>query len=300
MVNRMLREIVDHVNVGVVIIGSDLKVRLWNRWMENVSGVDSYRACTLTLTDLMPSLRVSGLEEKIYDALQLGRESHCRLQGASQLAWAADLEVTIQPLATQYHLHAMTPRGESEDRRCLIQFRNAAKTARTQGNPVTIDAQAPLETASNANVPLGECENGRCERPRILLADDNPITRGMIRKVLKAEGYDLQEVANGHEAVRLVQLASCFDLVLMDVCMPLMNGLEAAAQIRALIGPKGGVPIIALAAKAGAMDRDRFQNAGIDDFLVKPIHTSALLEKCRMHLENHALDPMFGRELSNA
>lgn len=290
----MLREIVDHVNVGVVIIGSDLKVRLWNRWMENVSGVDSYRACTLTLTDLMPSLRLSGLEAKIHDALHLERESKCRLQGASQLAWAADLEVTIQPLATQYQLHAMTPRGDNLERRCLIQFRNAGAAAQPNGDVATHNTDTSPRAGAYEDV------GNNSGRPRILLADDNPITRGMIRKVLQAEGYELQEAANGHDAVRIVQLASCFDLVLMDVCMPLMNGLEAASQIRALIGPKGQIPIIALAAKAGAVDREKFRNADINDFLVKPIHTSALVEKCRMHLELQSSHTLNDRELSNA
>ncbi len=299
---QMLREIVDHVNVGVVIIGGDLKVRLWNRWMENVSGVDSYRACMLSLTDLMPSLRLSGLEEKIHDALHLERQSKCRLQGESQLAWAADLEVTIQPLATHYHLHSMTPRTDSMDRRCLIQFRNvggAVRTMRPKGGSVMPDTDTPLHAGPDRAMLPGKDDGNHLHRHRILLADDNPITRGMIRKVLQAEGYEMHEVANGHEAVHIVQLANCFDLVLMDVCMPLMNGLEATSQIRALIGPKGEVPIIALAAKAGTMDREKFRNGGIDDFLVKPIHTSALVEKCRMHLEARSTNPLNERDISN-
>ncbi len=296
----MLREIVDHVNVGVVIIGGDFKVRLWNRWMENVSGVDSYRACTLTLNELMPSLRLSGLEAKIHDALHLERESKCRLQGASQLAWAADLEVTIQPLATQYHLHSMTPRGDNLERRCLIQFRNASAAVRSKGEPVMPDTDVRLHVGPDSGILTCREHDTRTARPRILLADDNPITRSMIRKVLQAEGYELQEAANGHDAVRIVQLADCFDLVLMDVCMPLMNGLEAASQIRALIGPKGEVPIVALAAKANTMDREKFKNGGIDDFLVKPIHTSALVEKCRMHLEARSSHTLNDREISNA
>jgi signal transduction histidine kinase/CheY-like chemotaxis protein len=114
---------------------------------------------------------------------------------------------------------------------------------------------------------------------RILLAEDNEINARLALSVLRRAGHDIVHVDNGGAAVEAVRAAadsdSAFDLVLMDVHMPDMDGLDATRQIRALPrgaeekGP-GAVPIIALTANAFSEDRQACLAAGMDDYVAKP------------------------------
>ncbi|MEM1127404.1 MAG: response regulator [Bacteroidota bacterium] len=107
------------------------------------------------------------------------------------------------------------------------------------------------------------------EGVRILLAEDNIVNQKVARRLLERLGMRVDMAANGEEAVRLYQQFT-YDVVLMDIQMPVLDGVEATAQIRALQGPQA-VPIIALTANALEGDRERFLAAGLDDYLSKPI-----------------------------
>ncbi|MBB4196549.1 signal transduction histidine kinase/HPt (histidine-containing phosphotransfer) domain-containing protein/ActR/RegA family two-component response regulator [Rhodoblastus sphagnicola] len=103
----------------------------------------------------------------------------------------------------------------------------------------------------------------------ILLAEDNPTNRAIAQTILARTGARVVEASDGAEALAK---ASCerFDLILMDVHMPNMTGLEAARAIRALPAPFGDTPIVALTASAFQEDRNLCAAAGMDDFLAKP------------------------------
>lgn len=106
---------------------------------------------------------------------------------------------------------------------------------------------------------------------RVLLADDNRVHRDIIEKWLLRRGHIVVTAANGQEAVDAVVRAP-FDLVLMDIQMPDMGGLEAAKAIRALPHPdRAATTIAAVTAHAMAGDRERFLTAGLDDYLSKPV-----------------------------
>ncbi|ATQ44711.1 response regulator [Caulobacter mirabilis] len=107
---------------------------------------------------------------------------------------------------------------------------------------------------------------------RVLLAEDNPINALLARTLLQREGAQVDRAASGEEAVAALAAAS-YDLVLMDVRMPGMSGVDAALALRAR-GVK--TPIIALTADAFEDDRRACLAAGMDDFLVKPLTESAL------------------------
>ena len=109
----------------------------------------------------------------------------------------------------------------------------------------------------------------------ILVADDNAIIRKLISKLLERQGYRPDLVCNGMEAVAAVRQKP-YDLVLMDMQMPEMDGSSAAKAIRALAGPEHRVPIIALTANALLGERESCRAAGMDDFLTKPIQPDAL------------------------
>ena len=119
-------------------------------------------------------------------------------------------------------------------------------------------------------------ESGAVERRRILLAEDAAINQQVAVRLLEERGHSVVVVSNGRAAVEQVA-AQPFDVVLMDVQMPTMDGLEATAAIRRAEAQTGGhVPIIAMTAHAMKGDRDRFLAAGMDGYVAKPVRPHEL------------------------
>jgi CheY-like chemotaxis protein len=113
----------------------------------------------------------------------------------------------------------------------------------------------------------------------VLLAEDNVVNQKLAKRLLENMGHVVTLAANGEDAVR-AHAAGRFDLILMDVQMPEMNGFEATARIREREKTTGEhVQIVALTAHAIQGDRDRCLAAGMDDYLSKPLNASALAEK---------------------
>ena len=110
---------------------------------------------------------------------------------------------------------------------------------------------------------------------RVLVAEDSPAMQQILRALLEAGGHQSTVVSDGWDAVAMAA-SQTFDVILMDVMMPMMDGLTAAQRIRELGGRAGGIPIIALTANALAGDRDRYLAAGMTDYLSKPIDVAAL------------------------
>ncbi len=111
---------------------------------------------------------------------------------------------------------------------------------------------------------------------RVLLAEDNPINALLARTLLMRAGCTVTSAQDGEEAVAAAA-AGRFDLILLDIRMPRLDGLEAAARIRAGAGPSAGAPIVALTADTGEEERVRARQAGMDDFITKPIDAGRLL-----------------------
>ncbi len=111
---------------------------------------------------------------------------------------------------------------------------------------------------------------------RILLAEDNPANQRVIQAILQGAHLQLDIVNNGQEAVEAVGKLP-YDIVLMDISMPRMDGMEATRAIRQLSGSAGKTPIVALTAHALTGDRERFLASGINDYLTKPIEKAAAL-----------------------
>lgn len=115
---------------------------------------------------------------------------------------------------------------------------------------------------------------------RLLLAEDNPTNQLVAVKMLEEFGLDLRIVGDGVAAVA-VTARDRFDLVLMDVRMPEMDGLEATRAIRARGGPQDRVPIVAITANAYADDVKQCRAAGMTGFVAKPVRKQALIETLR-------------------
>jgi PAS domain S-box-containing protein len=115
---------------------------------------------------------------------------------------------------------------------------------------------------------------------RVLVAEDNLVNRKLVSRLLQKRGHRITAVDNGRAAVAAITgpRAKTFDVVLMDVQMPEMNGLEATGAIRRYEEPRGvHVPIIALTAHAMQGDRERCLEAGMDAYLAKPIDVDELI-----------------------
>jgi signal transduction histidine kinase/DNA-binding response OmpR family regulator len=123
-------------------------------------------------------------------------------------------------------------------------------------------------------------------RVRILLAEDNAVNQTLAVRLLEKRGHAVTVAQDGHAAVEAF-LAGSFELVLMDIQMPLMDGLEATAAIRAREKLTGGhIPIVAMTANALVGDREKCLAAGMDGYLSKPIRTSELFATIELMLAN--------------
>jgi CheY-like chemotaxis protein len=125
---------------------------------------------------------------------------------------------------------------------------------------------------------------------RLLVADDILVNRSLARVMLEKAGHEVDLVADGMAAVEAVQRKP-YDVVLMDVQMPVMDGLEATRRIRALGGPASRVIIIALSASAMVDQVEACLEAGMDGHLAKPINRAQLLEKLTDVTQRRASPP---------
>lgn len=120
------------------------------------------------------------------------------------------------------------------------------------------------------------------ERKRVLVVEDEPAIAGFIRRGLVLEGFDVQVVADGLEAIKALRDRSP-DLVVLDVMLPGIDGFEIARRLRGAEGAEGtaGLPVIMLTARDAVSDRVRGLEAGADDYLVKPFAFDELLARVR-------------------
>ena len=129
---------------------------------------------------------------------------------------------------------------------------------------------------------------------RILLVDDDKLNQELIAEILALDGFQVDVADNGQQAVEAAGRCA-YDLVLMDIQMPVLDGLQATRQIRALPAPLCGVWIIALSGSGIATGQADYRVFGLDDYIVKPYHPDILRAKLSMVAQNRpALVPRTG------
>ena len=177
---------------------------------------------------------------------------------------------------------------------------------RLMGGRITVSSAEGAGSVFTVRLPLGLCareEEAPAVPPppkpaapadltgrRCLLAEDHPLNVEVARRLLAARGMAVDTAANGREAVDLFARSPVgqYDIVLLDIRMPVMDGLSAARAIRALDRPDAGVPMVAMSANAFDEDIEKSLAAGIDAHLAKPIDPAQLYETLQDLLDRHS------------
>ncbi len=150
-----------------------------------------------------------------------------------------------------------------------------------RGSTFTLTFNAE-RSQNQARPPRGEpsqIKKNNLSRLRVLLVDDNFVNRKVAKIFLEPYQMDIEEAQNGREALELLAERDAFDVVLLDVHMPLLDGVQTIRQIRASESAWKSVPVIALTADAMSGDKERYLELGMSGYVSKPIDQSELLSE---------------------
>jgi two-component system cell cycle response regulator DivK len=117
---------------------------------------------------------------------------------------------------------------------------------------------------------------------RILIAEDSSVIQNITKKILSAQNYQIDTVKNGNEVMDQVK-AQAYDLVLLDIHMPIKDGMECAREIRT---SNKTMPIIAITGNANNYTMEDFKAAGINDYLPKPLNYDQMVEMVKKYVGN--------------
>ncbi len=155
------------------------------------------------------------------------------------------------------------------------------QTEKGKGTEFILRVSFPLETPEEE--PPASANDVRFDGLSALLAEDNPINREIAQALLSDAGFSVDVAENGQIAVDKVSASgpSAYDVILMDIQMPLMDGYTAARAIRALPGPAADIPIIAMTANAFQEDILRTEEAGMNGHIAKPLEIPTMMATLR-------------------
>jgi len=184
--------------------------------------------------------------------------------------------------------HGGTGLGLAISRSLVERMGGTLKVTSTQGEgsafsfTLCLPVGAPEQLQAESRAATGGPETRQARQLRVLLADDNDIGRTLLERILKDAGHAVVSATDGNEVLAALARET-FDLVLMDVQMPELDGVSATRMIRQ--GKAGAhnakIPVVALTAYAQAEDRERFLSAGMDGYVPKPVEEDVLLEAIR-------------------
>jgi len=221
---------------------------------------------------ILPSLRRAVLTGAPFDAVLIDID-------IPNLEPSVSREIAADPLVFDTNLIALTSNG---DRARGQELHRALSSIR---KPQAASATEPAVPAKPAP-----------EKPqaRVLLAEDNPVNQKLVLRLLEKAGLRTDVVENGSQAVAAIRKAK-YDLIFMDCQMPEMDGFEATAEIRRLEGTSRHTTICALTAHAMAGDRERCIDAGMDDYISKPLTVGILHNKIEHWIYSKQTDAIVGQ-----
>jgi PAS domain S-box-containing protein len=193
------------------------------------------------------------LQESLFDEFTMADQSHSRAYEGSGLGLAICKRL-VSRMGGSIDVHSEAGKGS------------------TFIFTVELESADAVDHESESDTPRLHPAPGT----RVLLAEDNPANQVVIKSILEHAGLRVDMVANGREAVNAVR-ALPYDIVLMDISMPEMDGMAATHDVRQLPGGAGSIPIVALTAHALPGDKERFLAAGMNDYLTKPTNRDATL-----------------------
>ena len=198
------------------------------------------------------------------DGFQLAEQ----VVGTPQLAGAALIMLT-----------SLEEPGDSERRRMLgISGHVTKPVAQSELLDAITAALGFPDRAQPPSPSITNYQNGTGNNLQVLVAEDNVVNQSVARRMLEKAGHSVVIAADGEQALREYSRQR-FDLILMDIHMPNVDGFEATSKIRGLEAANGGhVPIIAMTARAMKGDREACLEAGMDDYVSKPVSSKVLLE----------------------
>jgi CheY-like chemotaxis protein len=144
------------------------------------------------------------------------------------------------------------------------------------------------DSSSRIEIEETEVEREFVGRPRILVAEDNPINREVMREILDELELDSDLVENGQEAIDAIEKGN-YPLVLMDCQMPVLDGYEATRRIRRRTDEKAQIPIVAVTAHAVQGEREKALAAGMTDYITKPVTITRLVRMMSKYLETRTV-----------
>jgi two-component system, cell cycle response regulator DivK len=113
---------------------------------------------------------------------------------------------------------------------------------------------------------------------KVLIAEDSSVIQNLTRKILQQQDYEIKSVKNGQELIKSIEIEN-FDVVLLDINMPIINGIECAKAIRAMKDPlKSNVPLIAITGNALNFTVEYFKSVGFNEYLQKPLNFDLLVD----------------------
>ncbi len=118
---------------------------------------------------------------------------------------------------------------------------------------------------------------------KVLVAEDSSVIQNLTKKILQFQNFEISSAKNGQEVIGMLSQEN-YDVVLMDINMPVMDGMECAKQIRAMSDPaKAEIPILAITGNARNYSMEDFKEVGINEFLPKPLNFDNLVEMVKKY-----------------
>lgn len=179
---------------------------------------------------------------------------------------------------TGFQAQVLKPIKENELLKAILSTKGMTPERRNKKQP-----RSESQPQKSNAVAVKKRKTEETSKAIVLLVEDNVINQKVAQKMLTKLGCSVEVAENGKVAVDSIQRKK-YDLVIMDCQMPVMDGYEATRAIRQLKGDEAKVPIVALTAHAMKGDRERCLDAGMDDYLTKPVNRNLLLEKMQKHI----------------